>query len=305
MTTEEAQQLRQAGASTFSTLMGLYISLFAIGMHVLITKKPQTWANQVLIGLVLTTFITTCLFFISDIIETLVLLKFGLIVTLPGGIATQENSASLQILYGEWATIESVADNTTYLIGDTIIAWRAWAMWSRNKIVHGILAIIVLGDIELGVNIADSIADSGLLLLSVEDVSLDWIATLISFAVNLVATSLIAYRAWTYHNSTAFSTLRKRTQVEAILLLVVESGAIFSVLQLASVIVDALDIHAANDSSLENATLMLTNLYRYTAALNPLALVVLVQRGITYGSTLQNTEVNVSGNTELATDTHA
>ncbi|KAE9389722.1 hypothetical protein BT96DRAFT_926399 [Gymnopus androsaceus JB14] len=73
-----------------------------------------------------------------------------------------------------------------------------------------------------------------------------------------------------------------KTQVEAILLLFIESGALFALIQLSNVIIDALDtIHGANDS-IYNARLFLETIYIYSAAMNPGALVVLVHTGNTY-----------------------
>ncbi|KAE9407138.1 hypothetical protein BT96DRAFT_933497 [Gymnopus androsaceus JB14] len=63
--------------------------------------------------------------------------------------------------------------------------------------------------------------------------------------------------------------------VEAILLLLIESGAIFGVVQVAEIILNVLDIHAAALSSFENAI-------HFLNALNPVALVILIQTGSTY-----------------------
>jgi len=62
----------------------------------------------------------------------------------------------------------------------------------------------------------------------------------------------------------------------------IESGAIFGVVQLANIINQALDLHAAPHSPITNAILFLDSLYSYSAALNPVALVILIQTGNTY-----------------------
>ncbi|KAE9400180.1 hypothetical protein BT96DRAFT_654573 [Gymnopus androsaceus JB14] len=140
------------------------------------------------------------------------------------------------------------------------------------------LLIILLADI--GVNIADPVADTkSQLNFNKNALNLDWLSTALNLTVNVVATLLIAYRAWTYHQSTCAILRNKKTQVEAILLLMVESGAIFGVVQVTNITFNALNIQAAYLSPIYNAGYFFVNLYTYSAALNPVALVILIQTG--------------------------
>lgn len=99
---------------------------------------------------------------------------------------------------------------------------------------------------RLVINTADLIVDTQTFLFT-HSITLDWVATLLNLAVNTVATLLIVYRAWfisifypdvisthsgsrTHHKSVR-SISRKKTQVEALLLLFIESGAVLAVIQ--------------------------------------------------------------------------
>ncbi|KAE9399115.1 hypothetical protein BT96DRAFT_939647 [Gymnopus androsaceus JB14] len=202
---------------------------FIISMYIILKKENNGWAHKALIALLLVgammVVLTTC----ANIAANLLLVKFSLVVSLSGGFIEQEMAANLK---------------TIFLIADTAIVWRAWALWVENRLVKWTLFIILLGDIGslwsyfpaynlLAITIADSVVDTEGSITSsdLNTVTLDWLSTVLNFKVNVVATLLIAYQAWTYYQSTRAILHNKKTQVETILLLMVESGAIFGVVQ--------------------------------------------------------------------------
>lgn len=96
--------------------IGGYILAFAIGMRILLwvpyligiyafrcsilisTRQKENYsrARKALIGLLLAGFVFTLLYICEVIIGSLVILKFGLVVSLPGGLAAQEMAANSQ-----------------------------------------------------------------------------------------------------------------------------------------------------------------------------------------------------------------
>jgi len=237
-----------------------------------------------LTGFLMVAFVFTMLFISGTILFELVLLKFGLIKSAPDGLAAQQLAASAKPILGIWNAIIVWSVNLSILIADGIIVWRAYALWLNHRIVKWILIVILLADIAL--TFADTITDTVEETLESNSIlTLDYISVVVSLIVNIVATSLIAYRAWTYYRSTrSISTRNKRSQVEAILLLCIESGAILGIVQLLTLILQALDIRAVPLSPITYATGLFSILYAYTVVLNPLALVILVQTENTYES---------------------
>ncbi|KAE9392593.1 hypothetical protein BT96DRAFT_944549 [Gymnopus androsaceus JB14] len=139
------------------------------------------------------------------------------------------------------------------------IVWRAWAVWAENRLIKWSLLIILLVDISIG--IADSAVDIKAVIninndVNTNTVTLDWISVIFNLIVNVVGTSLIGYKAWTHHLSVRAIAHNKKTQVETVLLLLVESGAILGVVQ------------CSDNDNLQ--------------ALNPIAVVILVQTRNTY-----------------------
>ncbi|KAE9388294.1 hypothetical protein BT96DRAFT_981098 [Gymnopus androsaceus JB14] len=269
MTPEESEQIAVAGAAVFQNtsvlifqtgLYGTYILAFIISMLIILQRENNGWAHKALIALLLAGFTMTVLTTCGAIAFNLIQVKFALVVLLPGGFMAQELAANMKIVAVD--ILEDWSGNFILLIADTAIVWRAWALWSENRLIKWTLLIILLADI--GVNIADAIVDTKIdLKLNIDNAAtLDWVSIVLNLTVNIVATLLIAHRAWTHHQLIHAILRNKKTQVEAILLLMVESGAIFGVVQ--------------------NVADYLSLLFLYISALNPVALVILIQTGNTH-----------------------
>ncbi|KAE9395143.1 hypothetical protein BT96DRAFT_923061 [Gymnopus androsaceus JB14] len=236
-------------------------------------------------------FVMTVLNICIEIIEILILVKFGFVLSLPGGLAAQEmaaNSQSTEI----WGNI--VGENCytlLILMGDGVVVWRVWAIWADNRVIKWTLIIFLL--LDIGISLADAIRDSEANINPGTGslVTLDWVCIVLSLTVNTIATMLIAYRAWTHHKSIQTISLNKKTPVETILLLFVESGAILGVAQICSIIFIILDMHATELSPVDNANSLITILFQYCSALNPVALLILVQTGNTYPQSFHSSEV--------------
>ncbi|KAE9400905.1 hypothetical protein BT96DRAFT_1018543, partial [Gymnopus androsaceus JB14] len=254
MTPEESEQIAYAGSVVFentstiillSGLAGVYILAFTISMHIILRKNNNRWAYKALIALLLMAFALAALFACLDIALGLLEVKFGFVVSLSGGLIAQELAADSKV--SGMSIISDWAANFTFLIADTAIVWRAWALWTENKLVKWTLLIILLADI--GINIADAVVDTKVTINALNtdnnSVTFDSLSPALNLTVNIVATFLIAHRAWKHHQSTPAILHNNKTEVGAILLLMVESGAIFGMVQVTNIILHALDIHAA------------------------------------------------------------
>ncbi|KAE9389608.1 hypothetical protein BT96DRAFT_980660 [Gymnopus androsaceus JB14] len=288
MTPEESEQIAILGTVFFQNssslifligLFGVYMLVFIISMHIILQKENNGWAHKALITLLLAGFVMVVLSTCSNVVANLLLVKFGLVLSLSRSLTAQEMAANLKAIIP--GMLSDWSGSFIFLIADTAIVWRAWALWAKNRPIKLILLIILLADI--GISFADSVVDTKEVINLINNtVTLDLLSTALNVTVNIVATLLIAYRAWTHHQSTRVILRSKKTEVEAILLLMVESGAIFGVVQLSFIIIQALDLRAAPISPTANAIFFLNTLYVYSAALNPVALVILVQTGNTY-----------------------
>ncbi|KAI0754092.1 hypothetical protein C8Q80DRAFT_345519 [Daedaleopsis nitida] len=134
------------------------------------------------------------------------------------------------------------------VLGDAIVWWRAWVIWQGNRIVRALCIILLICTFALGVadtsqsctqahgfSAALAAANTGLTFpvgtLFQGDAT--GIATcVLSLVTNFAATAVIGYKAW-QHRRLIAKHLRlrsRRSQVERVLALIVESGVIYCII---------------------------------------------------------------------------
>ncbi|KAF9062606.1 hypothetical protein BDP27DRAFT_278005 [Rhodocollybia butyracea] len=259
-------------------LYGIYCSGFAIGIRLYLSQTCTSRTKKALNFFLAGTFVLMTLFIVSQPAVILILIKYGLVVSLPAGIMAQAAAADLQPLLKVSLLITVWSRNIVSLIADIFIAWRASVVWYDNKAVKWILIIFMGADIA--VSLVDGISDSQVELSGTNNsvITLDGIVFVVSLSVNIVATCLIGFRAWTYHNSMRVISIRRgKNRVESIFLLLVESGTVYALLQILNIIIRELDVKAADLSPIGYAGESVAQLNIYAAALNPVVIFILVQ----------------------------
>ncbi|TFK87846.1 hypothetical protein K466DRAFT_490131, partial [Polyporus arcularius HHB13444] len=130
-----------------------------------------------------------------------------------------------------------------------IVWWRAWVLWPHSRVVRAVcVAMITVTTGSHALRVLplpphDSIPPASLFAGDVWGV----ITVICSLSTNFVATALIGYRAWK-HRSLIISTMGKssgRTQVERTLALLVESGLLYCVIWVSSLLLND-DINRRN-----------------------------------------------------------
>ncbi|KAJ3816870.1 hypothetical protein F5880DRAFT_1735014 [Lentinula raphanica] len=117
------------------------------------------------------------------------------------------------------------------LLSDGIVVWRAWILLQHDNIRRLALGCLMVAN--TAVNIADCIWENVNLEVEIatNTSTLDWVSNMLSLLVNFCATSLIALKARSQHRMMHDASLHKKTHAQHILLLLVESGAIYCVIQ--------------------------------------------------------------------------
>ncbi|ETW83624.1 hypothetical protein HETIRDRAFT_241657, partial [Heterobasidion irregulare TC 32-1] len=110
-------------------------------------------------------------------------------------------------------------------LSDAIVVWRAWALWSGNRIITiGLICLLaVTASTLLSIFFTDVIHGSrvgGIVQRT------SWLT---AFMTNVVVTSLVAYKAWKHRQfiKSQFGSGSKRTNTEKILILLIESGVLY------------------------------------------------------------------------------
>ncbi|KAF9073281.1 hypothetical protein BDP27DRAFT_318461 [Rhodocollybia butyracea] len=127
------------------------------------------------------------------------------------------------------------------IVGDFLISWRAWIMWPGSRYIKAILIILMMANISFQCLYASSYMSvrviQGALSLTLDS---PWSTLLVSnvlglitsLAINILSTSLIGVKAWMYRRD--WKALRRHnrlTKSQQVLMLWIESGVVFSVLQ--------------------------------------------------------------------------
>ncbi|KAJ3718179.1 hypothetical protein C8R42DRAFT_644049 [Lentinula raphanica] len=284
MTPQESSLLASIGTTLYwniaqlsliCTMYGFYL-LLAFTALVLLLKPglPQTRPRQFLLGLtVLILAINTWAYIISVGVE-LVRIQY-VFVTLPAGLRAQVVVANAKA--EPWSRLSIWASNLNLLIGDATVIWRAWAIYTGNKIAQWFLVgLMVFNGAMLVITSALDVAE---LPESQQRAVLAISATSIwsSLVTNLGATIFIGVKLWQHHQ--AIKPLfdgKRRSHVERLMLLLVESGTIIGVLQLIYAIFLTLEDFTDTTQNETAAYLIFNSLFAELVPMYPMVVIILV-----------------------------
>ncbi|TRM59653.1 hypothetical protein BD626DRAFT_572595 [Schizophyllum amplum] len=144
-----------------------------------------------------------------------------------------------------------------YILSDAIVTWRAWILWPQNRPVMCALALALLlttvgGFSEFGYTYAKYGPSSATSSLPdrTDNVIRACAAALLVVLTNLLSTTLVAIKVWQYRRDVKSHLGRTtQTRVEKILLLLAESGVLYSAIWLAYLAVgfDNVDVYDGHD----------------------------------------------------------
>ncbi|KDQ26468.1 hypothetical protein PLEOSDRAFT_159616 [Pleurotus ostreatus PC15] len=209
-------------------LYGAYAVIFLITHWVLVHRQPRGKPiNWTMVGISLAMFILATMHIAVNF--TRIIKAFVIYKDEPGGPAAFfDKLAEFTQLFG--STIYVVQT----LLGDSVVLLRCYIVWGRRLSVVLFPAILLLGSTASGIGILYSMAhvvpEAEIFAVQLQK----WILTFFSmtFATNIICTSLVAFRIW--HNmkreSAVFGGGRN---LRPVLFLVVESGAVYSATLLA------------------------------------------------------------------------
>ncbi|KAI5835011.1 hypothetical protein K523DRAFT_411886 [Schizophyllum commune Tattone D] len=146
------------------------------------------------------------------------------LIQFPAGFGTSVDDIS--DILNRLVILNVVAERVNYVLSDAIVIWRAWVLWSDSFVAKGVLLVCMCGSLV------------GAIINTVWTVRPDTafqtakpraLAITIPFLfTNVVAITLVGRRAWTYLRSIKQRLgLSRRTQIENILFLLLESGSLY------------------------------------------------------------------------------
>ncbi|THU83571.1 hypothetical protein K435DRAFT_871149 [Dendrothele bispora CBS 962.96] len=212
--------------SQFITLSLLPPSLRPNSTVLFSHKRPHSKAQKILFALALFLFVTYSSFVAITIAEFVISVREALQSNFDLSLGPRLLKSNLRVVplnkYMNWSQTLNV------LCGDSVVVWRS-------------LIIMMLANTI--VNIYSAAVNELLEQPSATDNAMSVSAVFLSFGVNLLATCLIYLKAWMHRRikKAAFSEEKqvRRSDVDRVLLLIIESGAIYCLVQLIYPILNA------------------------------------------------------------------
>ncbi|KIJ41129.1 hypothetical protein M422DRAFT_68402 [Sphaerobolus stellatus SS14] len=265
---------------------GVYILLFSLSTSILwqriIVKKSV--AARILLFVTLFMFMACTLFLALDIIDIIRRLQIILLDNPTMSFQDKLTHANFALVKYVWTG--ELLFIFMLVFGDSIVVWRTWALY-RGSEYYLILPVLtwtgsaVAAFFELGCDIHAKFS------LENKDPSAgsigpdscaraDTISFSLSYATNIICTLLIGFKIWQYRRSMRdfLESARRKTQVEKILILLVESGVIY----LGIYTFQALPIYGQSFNSRSLVAVEAVNaIVQQAIGMYPTAIVVLVE----------------------------
>ncbi|KDR68923.1 hypothetical protein GALMADRAFT_160723 [Galerina marginata CBS 339.88] len=218
MGTPNTAQLHYVEVMCESVVQGMYCVLVVVILWLLMQPRPMPIIHKIM--------------FIAGIVMwMLACAHLGLVIQQVTHVVTPIPNAQAQ------ASIATVQ----FMIGDMIIIWRVWAVWGRSYLAAVVPFMLMLG--SAGVRFAEAAK----LVTFAHRPRLADVATALLVTNVLLSTILIAGRIWymQWHMTKLLGrapSKKSQSKYKGILMLIIESGAIYALSQIIDLILD--DIHS-------------------------------------------------------------
>ncbi|KIJ64921.1 hypothetical protein HYDPIDRAFT_28269 [Hydnomerulius pinastri MD-312] len=202
---------------------GVYLMVFNQCMVVL--RKRHSRPSDYLVGTAVSLFILVTAHLVIDIVRNM--------EAFTSNMSTANYPTSY---YGQFDTWKNIVKSALYvavtLISDAFILYRSFIVWGRSYLIATIPFLLFLADIAIGVFWVYTLS----LILPGENVFADALSVRvktfysITLAMNVMCTSLIAFKIWRIQRAVAPFTKGNEYDLSRLVAIIVESGSVYSAL---------------------------------------------------------------------------
>ncbi|KAJ7205061.1 hypothetical protein GGX14DRAFT_397996 [Mycena pura] len=275
-------------------LYGLYLLVFPVCLWFILNLRPLPRASTVLLAATILAFTATTVQFTVEMTWLLEQIRIYLIradIPLSDRRAYWSQRFTALTVIDYWPQLVTVGTITflvrfhtnggpKYTVSDAIVAWRAWVLYPRNRFVQGTLATVVCADLVLWIYAQANLSKHRAQDIAISpgtDVNLSTAANFLSLGTNLLSTGFIAVKAWKYFQllDGTWRDKIRRSRATQILLVLVETGVVWAVVQIVVGVIQQLDVEAF--TRLDLATSVIETASTYLAAILPAATIIIVR----------------------------
>ncbi|KIK56343.1 hypothetical protein GYMLUDRAFT_99188 [Collybiopsis luxurians FD-317 M1] len=266
---------------TCETLVyGIYLCLAATSIIILLKRGLRgSTARKVLFGVVLVMFLSSTGTLLSDIMARI---QLGL----------SNTSTNSRLLNSESDIAEVVFVRINYVLSDYVVVWRCWTLWDRVVFPRLFLAFCVMGSTVAAIISGAMCIRDDILFGSAKSGPQDLILIAPLIITNICSTSLVGYKAWQHRRFMKENLGRetKSSQAGKVLILLVESGAIYCLLGILAMI--SSEVFKADTARAELGKATLSSLQTHLAGIYPTAVILLVTLEKTQKDAFERTNDN-------------
>ncbi|KAE9394769.1 hypothetical protein BT96DRAFT_178689 [Gymnopus androsaceus JB14] len=314
MTPEEQSALREIGLTIHENLLvaifmsffyGMYLLIFPIAVTTLlrngILKGVNNRASLSMFILTLLTFLSTTLFWTMYIAEYTATVRLNLYSNFDVSIVDRAAVASRQAI--RFAMVILWPQLINFMVGDAIVVWRVWVLYSERKYVR--ISLVVLWVLTClsytaytgwrqhlmiinGTGAFDTIAEN-----------LQVICFSMSCGTNIIGTCLIGLKAWEFRRYIRMNTggKGKSTVIQRCLDLMTETGILYCILQFTFLMLNS--IQSSNNEpsggAMDIATHLMIEAAIVIGAIYPILTVILVSQSRSIAATPHAREPGSTG----------
>ncbi|KAJ7740389.1 hypothetical protein B0H16DRAFT_57967 [Mycena metata] len=203
---------------------GMYLVLFFISTYLLVRRRggPTASHERRKRGSIFTSmlFLSAILLFVVITVHWIATVYRAFI-----GFVWTPTTSEAELYFNNLATPAAVIQDVflalSYIIGDSMIIYRLWVVWTHNKLVL-VVPIITLTAFTVVSSVSTSVVSHG---RSVFDDPLLRYTPILTLVTNVYCTSFIGWKIWTI---TRLSLPSGGTKLRHFLVIVVESAALYA-----------------------------------------------------------------------------
>ncbi|KAI0044111.1 hypothetical protein FA95DRAFT_1597608 [Auriscalpium vulgare] len=198
-------------------MYGVYMTLVSFTLYVL-WNRPK---NKSRVGLLV---VTTVMFTVATGHVALMVATEK-----PDIIVKEDGLSSFQTVQ----LLRTCIPGINFILGDGIVAWRAWVIWGKSRLVLALPVILIIAMCDTV--IAEFVLTAMYARADVQELGaivilLHIVTIILSLGTNILMTCAIGYRAWTHSRDAAMIPMRMyKDRVLWALVFLVESGALYCV----------------------------------------------------------------------------
>ncbi|KAF9265113.1 hypothetical protein L218DRAFT_957795 [Marasmius fiardii PR-910] len=221
--------LTSAGLITAAVLYGICIGLLFAAIGIMCRREGFSRARMILLAAIVVLFSLSTVHITASFSYFVIGIKM-LLVENPATIPLKTKSAAYLAKFHRLGIVGQVTFPVSCVVGDAIVIWRAWTLSGGDKKVMFLPIVLLLGLTASCFSFVGCMVEEDLPVVPSDSCTKRNLATFIlSVITNVAGAAVLGYQVWIYRRTVKKYLQHGRRQllVEKILVLLLESGAIY------------------------------------------------------------------------------